>query len=442
MTTSSDHAAGRRPRLHFTAPQAWLNDPHGICWVDGEYHLFYQHNPAGNEWAADVHWGHAVAPDLMRWRHLPIALTPRPGEGCWTGATVLEDGKPVIFYTSVDVDDPSVGRIAVAAPDAALRTWTSTADDVVVAGPPPALGATVFRDPCIFATDDGWTMIVGVGVTDGTGLAVQYSSTDRRSWSYDGVLCSRSTKATDGTWTGSMWECPQLFRVGADWVLAVSVWDADSLYYVAAAVGSYDGSSFVADRWSRLTHDDIAYAMTSFADRDGRPCAMFWLREDADHQSDSRPWAGALSLPMLVEVAPDRSVRLRPHPDVDGLAAAPPAPEQLTDLHVAGATAGLSVALPVGDADEWQLTLGNEAGTALSIGTGDGVLTVTRSGRPDGIVLIAGDSVRVFVDAGIVEVFGGNGAAAFRIPTETEADLTLRGSTKENVVIQRLTPAL
>jgi sucrose-6-phosphate hydrolase SacC (GH32 family) len=86
--TDPPDAGNIRPRLHFTPERGWLNDPHGIIWAGGEYHLFYQHVPTGTEWAAAVHWGHAVAPDLLRWRRLPIALSPGPDEeGCWTGAT-------------------------------------------------------------------------------------------------------------------------------------------------------------------------------------------------------------------------------------------------------------------------------------------------------------------------------------------------------------------
>ena len=120
-------------------------------------------------------------------------------------------------------------------------------------------------------------MVVGVGVGTDGGLAIQYRSDDLRPWTYDGVVCARSGAETEGAWTGGMWECPQLFQVGDDWVLAVSVWDSGLLHYVAGAVGSYDGHTFVPKRWTRLTHDALSYAMTSFSDRDGRPCVMFWI---------------------------------------------------------------------------------------------------------------------------------------------------------------------
>ena len=91
-----------RPAIHFTPPRNWLNDPHGICWADGKYHLFYQHNPAGKDWAPGIVWGHATSSDLLHWHHQPVALAPYQDEaGCWSGSVLLQDGRPTIFYTSV-----------------------------------------------------------------------------------------------------------------------------------------------------------------------------------------------------------------------------------------------------------------------------------------------------------------------------------------------------
>jgi beta-fructofuranosidase len=84
-----------RPRTHFLPPKNWMNDPNGLISWGGEYHLFYQHNPNGPFWGS-MHWGHAISPDLIRWRHLPIALAPTPGgpdkDGCFSGCAVDNDG--------------------------------------------------------------------------------------------------------------------------------------------------------------------------------------------------------------------------------------------------------------------------------------------------------------------------------------------------------------
>ncbi len=444
MTATTDQPTGSqveiRPAFHFTPPSGWLNDPHGLCWVDGRYHLFYQHISDGNEWAPNIHWGHATSPDLVSWTHQPVALAPHADEtGCWTGAVVLEDGRPTIFYTSVQgalPTDWSLGRVAVAHPDAELLQWTSTEADVVIDGPPAQLSADVFRDPCIFATGEGedacWKMIVGVGISDGTGLAVQYSSSDRRSWTYDGVVCSRPSSDREGVWTGTMWECPQLFQVGDDWVLAVSVWDADTLHYVAAAVGSYDGSTFTPDRWSRLTHDEVSYATTFFADKDGRPCLMFWLRENADHDNASRSWAGALSVPMVASINEDRTVRLAPHPDLDGRRE-PVATGTVGGIRV---DSGLDLRLDAAAAAVVEISTDSES--LLTVQHGDGTCLLRRPGRPDVSVPVVDTELRILVDAGVVDVFGGAGVASVRVQPQVGARLSVVGRATDTATVYRL----
>ncbi len=418
-----------------------MNDPHGICWIDGEYHLFYQHNPNGTAWSPRIHWGHATSVDLVRWRHQPIALSPHSAhEGCWTGSSAILDGKPVLYYTRVEIDDFAVGKVATAFPDADLVQWESSPDDVVVDGPPAQLHASVFRDPHLFRYGDGWTMVVGVGVPGGTGLAVQYISPDAREWSYAGVVCSRGTHETAGAWTGGMWECPQLFRVGDDWALVVSVWHDNQLFYVAGAVGSYDGSVFVPEAWSRLTYDDISYAMTSFTDSVGRACAMFWLREDAEHLLDSRAWAGALSVPMVITVGPNRTLQLQPHPDVAALRSA--------------GTEALDSPTPVSSGADVQIRLAGSRAFRLAVVDrgapmaeveldeyADAVV-VTRPDHPAALVPIAGDVVRVLVDCGLMEVFGGEGVAAFRLLERHSSELNVSAGDGVEVTVHQLEPAI
>ena len=90
-----------RPRFHFTAAANWINDPNGVCWHDGRYHLYYQYNPNAAKWG-DIHWGHATSEDLVHWQDEPLALAPTPGgpdgEGCFSGSFALIDGVPIFFY--------------------------------------------------------------------------------------------------------------------------------------------------------------------------------------------------------------------------------------------------------------------------------------------------------------------------------------------------------
>lgn len=423
-----------REQLHFTASSGWINDPQGICWVKDRYHLFYQYNPQGPRWAAECQWGHAESTDLISWVDRPVALVPRAGErGCWSGCTIIQNGQPTIVYTSIETQDIGHGRITLAHPDADLTRWTSTDQDIIVDGPPADLGVQHFRDPYIFATDAGWTMIVGAGTGDGTALAVQYTSTDAQDWTYTGILCSREESQTDGVWTGAVWECPQLIRIGDDWALIVSVWQNHQVFYVAGAVGSYDGSTFVPERWGRLTHDDCCYAMTSFRDIQQRPCVMSWLREPTDHNADSSLWAGSLSLPAIIEITPERALSLTPHPNLAAHHGAPA-------LH-AGPATEITVPYPPTGGLDIELTLPTDGQTTLCLNQGDQqharivadahtqTLLVERAGQPDSTLPMPSSNVRMVLDTDLIELYGGAGTAAFRInqlPTGT--NLTIRGA--------------
>ena len=92
-----------RPKLHFTAPQNWINDPNGLIYFRGKYHIFYQHFPYTCEWGT-MHWGHATSNDLIHFEHLPIALYPSKSfdrNGCFSGSALIHQDKLYLYYTSI-----------------------------------------------------------------------------------------------------------------------------------------------------------------------------------------------------------------------------------------------------------------------------------------------------------------------------------------------------
>ena len=92
----------KRPVFHFTAQRGWLNDPNGLVYYQGEYHLYFQHNPYDTVWSHnDLHWGHAVSSDLLHWQELPLALFPKNDDACYSGSAVI-DWKNVSGFQTAD----------------------------------------------------------------------------------------------------------------------------------------------------------------------------------------------------------------------------------------------------------------------------------------------------------------------------------------------------
>lgn len=292
------------PERGFHPAAGWLNDPHGITFHEGRYHLFFQHVPDATTWQPGISWGHAVSDDLEHWTELPVALAPDADDlGCWSGCLVTGPEGPVLFYTSVSGSDLDRGRIRCAVPvDDAWVGWRK--QDLRVDAP---AGLTAFRDPFVRREPAGWRMVVGAGLGEGTAAVVSFTSCDLRSWTYAGVLARRPSTERAGTWTGSIWECPQLVEVDGRDVLVVSVHDGTDTQHLAYAFGELSGDRFEAGAWRRLS-GGAPYAATTFRDAQGRPAMMAWLRGVAD---EAAGWAGALSAPYLLSRDGDRLVLTR-----------------------------------------------------------------------------------------------------------------------------------
>lgn len=419
------HAVKRqRPNIHFTATDGWVNDPYSVTWDQSQYHLFYQTLPGRVTWAPDCHWGHCVSPDLVHWREKPLALSPAPYEtGCWSGSYLAagETGAPTILYTRVAGDNWNIGQVAIAHGSIDSSAWTTSVSDVVIPAPPDQLDVHAFRDPYVWNDGDSWKMIIGAALSAGIAAALQYSSADLRHWNYEGVLCSRPGIETEGTWTGTLWECPQFFAVGNDWALLVSVWDDDNLHYVAAAVGDYDGAVFHPRGWEQLTYGLSAYAMSTFVDAGGRRCAMSWLREEPQNNPELVGFAGAHSVAATLTVIEGRLV-LRPHPSVSAaLASISAKPGQQTLLDSSEAQI-ISVSR-----DIQHVVITDDAGERCRVTLNPESITVHRDGRADESMPSTTTDLRLLLDADIVEIYSSHYGAYRLRPAHGEQQATSVG---------------
>lgn len=416
----------RRPRIHFTARSGWINDPLGLTFHGGRYHLFFQFLPGTTTWGPRQSWGHATSPDALHWTEGPVALAPGDGDdGVWSGSLVHPDGEPAtIFYTSVALDDLQIGRVRSAT--AADDGWEVWRKGELVVPAPPSPDVVIFRDPQVFREGERWRMVVGGGLTDGTAAAFGYVSDDLRRWAYDGPLLTRHRDEVEPVWTGAVWECPQMFPIGDEWVLTVSVWEPFVPHYEAYAIGDYADGRFTPRCWGRLTYGPSYYAGSAYAEPDGTRGIIYWLRGVDDVAGG---WASAHSVPHVLHIEGDRLVA-EPHPAVERSRAgdeALPAPrlsaaevsvEALCDLEWSAATGDAVVVTGAGGIEVLRLRAAEEG---LDVLVGGESWTVP---LPD-------ERVRILLDGPVVEVFtvGGVFAAPLsRVGPAVTVRLSGRGS--------------
>jgi len=311
-----------RPQFHFTPPAHWMNDPNGLVYFAGEYHLFYQYYPDDTVWGP-MHWGHAVSRDLVHWDDLPIALYPDEHGYIFSGSAVVDwhdtsgfgsGGEPplVAIFTYHDPERASAGTNdhetqGIAYSNDRGRSWTKYEHNPVL---PNADGHRDFRDPNVFwhAPTERWVMVLSV--SDHVELWV---SPDLRSWEFSSAF------GHDWGAHGGVWECPDLFPLnvaGTDavrWVLILNLnpggpqGGSGTQYFV----GDFDGRTFTIDeRFAETLRNETAvwldwgrdnYAGVTWSDvpeSDGRRLFIGWMSNwDYAQQVPTAAWRSAMTVP-------------------------------------------------------------------------------------------------------------------------------------------------
>lgn len=321
-----------RPQFHFSPAVNWMNDPNGLVYLDGEYHLFYQYNPFGNTWG-HMSWGHAVSNDLVHWQHLPVALQEEEGIMIFSGSAVVDrnnssgfgsDENPpmVAIYTGHQESEAEVRqdqRIAYSLDNG--RTWKKYSGNPVIDE-----GMADFRDPKVFwhEASDKWVMAVALSKEQKIRF---YGSNNLKEWS----LLSEFGPA--GAADDLLWECPDLFELSVDgkpdqtkWVLQVDVnpgsvaGGSGGQYFI----GDFDGRQFEQDPatenqtlWVDYGRD--FYAAQSYSDipeNDGRRIWLAWMNNwDYAQKIPTDPWRSAMTIPREVTVKnTDRGYRIAQNP--------------------------------------------------------------------------------------------------------------------------------
>lgn len=303
-----------RPQFHFSPETNWMNDPNGLVFFEGEYHLFYQYHPNGNTWGP-MHWGHAVSKDLTHWEHLPIALFPDQNGYIFSGSAVVdwrdstgffEGGSGLVaIFTHAD-EDPDSGRPrqrqSLAYSSDRGRTWTMYQGNPVLSDE----ALTDFRDPKVFwhEPSNKWIMILAAG-----NCVRIYHSSNLKQWTF-----ASEFGAHEGSHAG-VWECPDLFELPVDgdpntkkWVMIASIGNSNEYAEGSRTqyfVGHFDGERFTNDNdpetvlW--IDHGRDNYAGVTWSDipkEDGRRLFIGWMSnwKYANH-TPTEAWRSAMTLP-------------------------------------------------------------------------------------------------------------------------------------------------
>ncbi len=428
-----------RPQYHFTPIKGWMNDPNGLCFFQGEYHLFYQHQFQGQP-RSGANWGHAVSKDLVHWEHRLPAISPDEKGHIWSGSAVVDakdtsgffGGKPglVCIYTYMNPEEGDRQSQAIAY-SADGRTFTKYAKNPVLPqlryqqGQPDE---ERFRDPKVFWHEptQRWVMIVAGGTVR------FYSSPNLRDWTFESINKDLAT------------ECPDLFELVVEgdtketrWVLS-----GGGRWYL---LGGFDGHKFTPEGKRRSFNQGFDfYASQVWNDvPDGRRLMTTWLFNSSMRKIwPTKPFnGGAMTLPYelkLRRTADGMRVFSTPAKELESLRGTPrnwtdktitPGSNLLdgisgksleieAEFDVSKAQGSFGFKVPKGGND--QTIIGYRVADAKMFATRSGQPTIKNFDRTDEAPLPAKDGrvkLRLFLDASSVEVFGNGGAEVITLNT-------------------------
>lgn len=317
-------------KIHFKAPNCWINDPNGFIWYKGWYHLFYQCFPYSAHWGR-MHWGHAVSKDLVNWTEKGIALFPSKTDdrsGCFSGSAIEYKDKMYIYYTGVNYteEDPeninccindtfTAAQLMITSEDG-MKFDNITDKKTVI---PPIEDKKIgdknhTRDPKVWRGKDAWYMVLGSTV-DKNGRLIFYKSSDLKTWQYLNY-CEK-----DGF--GWMWECPDFFEIDGKGVMIFSPMgffnDGNGYDSVAVCMlSSFDentGKMELSEDYQLFDYGIDLYAPQSTTDKDGNRVVIAWARMPEAVITEKGEWCGMMCIPRIVDVK-NNHVYIRPHTNV------------------------------------------------------------------------------------------------------------------------------
>lgn len=307
-----------KPQLHFTAPYHWINDPNGLIYYKGYYHVFYQHFPYANQWGT-MHWGHAITKDFIHYQYLPFALYPSKDydrNGCFSGSAIEVDGKMYLYYTAIRYAKENPEYVHVQFSDDDLRASQALlisedgkhfdnqyAKQQII----PVIKEAYIgdyrhtRDPKVWKKEDGkYVMVIGSKVAsqnDYCGKVLFYESEDAIHFTY------KNSYGDDQI--GNMWECPDVFKINHQFIMIFSPENTD-LPPKPVSNARYMPIDFDEETLTIKGHGDVPYldygldfyAPQTFLSKDNERLLLGWLRMRKPVNDED--WVGMYIMPRVL----------------------------------------------------------------------------------------------------------------------------------------------
>ncbi len=286
-------------KYHYRPEKGWVNDPNGLVYYKGYYHVFYQHAPNHElPWKEHMHWGHARTKDFLNWEELPIALYPdQPYDinGCWSGTAIVKDDVLYLFYASIlltNDEDGSVQSISIAYSEDGINFKKYEGNPVIPHYPPD--GGYAFRDPAVCCVDGVYYCVVATGHKETkTARLLLYRSEDLFNWEYKGIMAE---------WPDCRYaECPSFMQTEDGFLLSTSVCPLQSRHYFWVMHGSFEDGKFKAKTVGEVDRGPDQYAGQIFKDHRGRCILISWT-PGWSYQGYAEKDIGCMSVPREMTV--------------------------------------------------------------------------------------------------------------------------------------------
>ena len=457
-----------RPKTHFSPKQKWMNDPNGLVFYKGIYHLFFQHNPYSSVWGP-MHWGHATSNDLVHWKHEPIALFPDSLGTIFSGSAVVDRNNTsgfgkngqvalVAIYTQHDEAGEKANRNNFQNQSLSYstdngKTWKKYSHNPVLKNP----GIRDFRDPKVMWHESSKKWIMSLAAAD---RIIFYSSTNLKEWTKESEF-GESAGAH-----GGVWECPDLFSLDYNgkpvWVLIVNINPGGPNKGSATQyfLGEFDGKKFstysAKTKW--LDYGPDEYAGVTWENTGRRKIFLGWMSNWLyANLVPTETWRNAMTIPRelrIVKVGNDMFIASQPVNEIAKIRSAPVVVKNISlskpfDLPANKVNVKLPCLLNIlpESLNDLVITISNDRGEEVQIGydktKNEFFIDRTRSGKTDfqkefaarhtapRLAGVSPMSLSLLIDVSSVELFADDGLTLMTeifFPNQTYNKIVIQSS--------------